>query len=493
MDKKITSSADNNNAESLDWLNLSVDDIIKDLDDGPENAEKNLSRNNSNIFFSKQDPDNYDEKKDDYDPDDDFDEDLEDFDPDEFDENFDIDLDDIDIDEADIDDADIDETTIDYEDIEQQDEIEKEVEFDEDQRLDRIRERTFNEELSGLVTRIRANEQISEMTGTESEDTTPEDLLKKYHELFYKSINLPHLNQINTDYNPFNFINKLSDINPEEKIYQEMNSISLNKYSILTYNIHKRCFSPYINHINDINENNLVIDISEQLFTDILNNEYGIILNSDKICANVFYKKRFMPDDNKTMNFNLYFCSLNNFYSNLLSETGGITEEKASYYPLLIIKLEDKTATDCKSIYTELRNRLVHHFIMLEKDNSFIEATDIKDLHDLYSNIDYIYRTYYRRNEGICLNLKFSNPSKIEDMLILNYIKLKIQKLASKKTTISRSDINKLLIFVPKNEKKAIEQIIKELISLSNNTFTLDQFVNDDNRLSIILENCLTQ
>ena len=65
------------------------------------------------------------------------------------------------------------------------------------------RDRTFNKELSDLVTRIRSNEPQEKFEPKEPKEITDDELLRMYHKLYYKAVNLEGIDNINSDLDPF--------------------------------------------------------------------------------------------------------------------------------------------------------------------------------------------------------------------------------------------------------------------------------------------------
>ena len=119
--------------------------------------------------------------------------------------------------------------------------------FDKDSfSIDKVRERTFNKELSDLVRRVRKPEKAYEKKTVPTEagfieeivEVSPEEaeLLNRFHELFYKAINLKNIDKINTDFNHFEISIKSLQDDLEKFIFEKMGDLSFNDYAVLGFN-----------------------------------------------------------------------------------------------------------------------------------------------------------------------------------------------------------------------------------------------------------------
>ena len=199
-----------------------------------------------------------------------------------------------------------------------QDEMFDENEYDSTEPdINILRERTFNKELSDLVSKIRVNESreesIEKSSPKAAKEITDDQLLRLYHRLYYKAINLDKLDKVNSDLNPFELYKESSSDEIINLIRTEMSKIELQDFSILTFNIEKNCYAAYANFIPNLHDSNIIIDSLENLYSNILSNNNGFVIDSLTIERNSFLKKRFGAENS------IYFISFVNFFTDFFS------------------------------------------------------------------------------------------------------------------------------------------------------------------------------
>jgi hypothetical protein len=341
------------------------------------------------------------------------------------------------------------------------------------------RDRTFNKELSDLVTRIRSNEPQEKTEPKTPKEITDDELLRLYHKLYYKAVNLAGVEKINSDLNPFELYKESSSDDLTNLIYAEMNNLQMEDFAILVYNLEKKCYISYTNHINDLKENNIIIDSLEGLYTNILVNKNGIVLDHQSIERNLYLKKRF------GLNKSIYFISFNSFFKDFYNDADFDKKNDFPDYllPILLIQLKENIKEHQKNfIFNKIKNKLSVYFFLLYK-KILLETQNYNNSSQqgLFNFIDYTYRKYSRYDDYLCCIIKLRNYINIEYLVIFKYFLIKLEKKLTDKTTISRIEKDKLIIFTQKSKKKILDDIVDDFNKLHGNIFNVRIIMNDEN------------
>jgi hypothetical protein len=366
-----------------------------------------------------------------------------------------------------------------------QDQISEDKHDTADVEIIKARERTFNKELSDLVLRIRSNEP-QEKTETESrKEITEDELLRMYHRLYYKAVNLEGRDRINSDLNPFDLYRESSSDDLLSLINKEIVSLDLPEYAILIYDVDKKCYVNYSNHIIDFNENNIIIDPQEGLYSKIADSNNGVVLDQQSIERNSYLNKRF------GFKKSVYLVSFSSFFRDFYKEAN--LDKKMDFSdhlsPVLLIQLKENITEHQKnSFYNKIKNKLSIYFFLLYK-KLIIEnlKLNLPNQYSLFNFIDYTYRKYSRYEEYLCCIIKLRNYINSEFLYVLKYLESKLAKKLTEKTTISRIEKDKLVIFTKKSRKKILDDIIDDFNKVHGNILNVRMFMNDENRKSINL------
>ena len=361
-----------------------------------------------------------------------------------------------------------------------------------------IRQRTFNKELRELLAKIRSNESQRNDKAINMDEISEEELIKRFHILFYRSVNLIGLSDINSNLNPYLLPNYFFKDNLEQNILYEMQNLSLPEYAILSYNLEKKCYIPVYCYIDDIIEDNIAIDICEELYTQILDSKYGIILNYQSINNNIFLKKRFSSNCQNDSQYLLYFVSFKNIFSNLLSEMNLIGIENIRNIHLsqiLMIRIKDGMGENIvESIYNKIIDKLIIHFLLLEKRVfGQILKVDYENIYSLFNILEFFIRIFSKFYDGVGYIIKCKNYFKKENLFIFQYLLLKFKNTLSAKSIISQLANDKFLILTKESEGEIVEQIVKEFNNYNNNILRIKAFNSiANNNHNSLLNECLS-
>jgi hypothetical protein len=346
--------------------------------------------------------------------------------------------------------------------------------------ISRVRERTFNKELSDLVSRIKSNEPGKDEIPASvppKKEITEDDLLQMYHQLFYKAVNISGIEKIDTSFNPFILYKELSSDDLLTLIYNEMTALSFNEYAILAYNPEKNYYSCYTNNIPGLDERNIVIDPSENLYANIINNKHGNILDRQSIERDIYYKKRFSAKNS------LLFISFGNlfidYYSN--ADLRNVNDFSDAFFPILLIRMEENPGENRKkTIYREIESKLIVYFFLLYRKLTIDKQSICSaGLQSIYGFLDYIFQKYNKQKDCICAVIKSKKYINAESLLILKFMYGKLKNKLSGSAEILRIEKDKLLIFTRKQDRKRMDDILDEFNKTYSDLFRVDTFSDD--------------
>ncbi|MFH0976411.1 MAG: hypothetical protein V1874_11575 [Spirochaetota bacterium] len=348
-----------------------------------------------------------------------------------------------------------------------------------------LRDRTFNQELSDLVARIRTNEPQGEDESPAPVEITDEDLLQMYHKLYYKSVNLTGIDKINTALNPFDLYKESSAEDLVNMIANEMQKIDLSAYLILVYDLKKKCYTSYTNNINDLDEINAVINNSEDLYKNIIKSKNGIIIDNKTLETNIYLHKRF---PSKTP---LYFISFDTIFNDFYREVNFENSSDLSGYflPILVIQLNGiPSDQQIKSLYNKLKNSItIYLFLLQKKIEMDWKNPELNNMHSLFDFLDYTYQKFDNNKDYICSIIKLKNYITVDYLFIFKYLQIKLENKLINKSAVIRVEKDKLVVFTQKAKRKILEQILDEFNKMTNNLLQIEMFINDEISKNIYL------
>ncbi len=354
--------------------------------------------------------------------------------------------------------------------------------------LKKIRDRAFDDEFKGLVDRITQHE---EEEGEAALDRIPPEergdvLLRKFHELFYKSGNLMGLSHINYNFSPFIFQESLPG-SLIHNITNRFNKISLGRFAILHFDVEKSCFRPVINYISDIEEGQIVVNMYEELHQSILRSDYGIILEQGQIDDDIYLKKRFSFKEEYLKDNLFYFLSLKKFFSEFidelnLGEFGGF--QSIPLFPILIIQLKvDTEEVGTEEIYRTIKNSLIIQLILycIELYRKISES-ELDSFEKLIDMLEFYLLAFSKIRRSTLIVIRLKRFDEIYMIFIVKYLLSKLNKLLTSRSVLSHLFSDRILILAERSEVEVIMQILKEFNEQFNlldfRQLNLDQYMN---------------
>ncbi|MCP4129624.1 MAG: hypothetical protein GY754_01290 [bacterium] len=381
-----------------------------------------------------------------------------------------------------------------------------------------LRKRTFNVELRQLVGRISNNEgQNPEDEVVPEEplshepgllDESPEflekdirnidslsadELLLKFHQLFYKVKQLDKIKDINPSFNPFEIDQKGRDFEEAliDYIRIEMKAISFPAFAILSYSMEQKCYRPIFNSLKGINTENITISLRDGIYQHIEKNPYGYVLEESMIENNVYLKKKFLSSREQSKN-SLYLLHVNKTTTNLHSElNSGQLEDSFSIFPspIMIIQLEKEGEFNRERAFRLLEERFsVPFFILAEYENAGFGQGGFDDFDNIVLFFDYAFEISKWINNEIGILIQTTKYHNKEVLLLMRYMYTKLSVLIPSDSFVIRVTKERFIVLTKNSMVELVRDMVEEFNTFFGHTFDLNTFsINDINRLEALL------
>jgi len=338
-----------------------------------------------------------------------------------------------------------------------------------------LREKTFTPELKTLIDQVTHHEPEK---SDEEETDSEEEIIRRLHRLFYRSINLVNIDKINKSFNPYG----LGTVSGDETIIRHIHAVmikaGLPHYTLMPYHVGKRCFLPTVNHVRELDIHNIYIDPNDALYGMVMGNTEGIILSGDIIDFDPLLKKRFTPSSALEEHI-YYLSSLKKIHADLYAElhTGGDDHvEDGDLSPLILIEIQNGAASfDASGIYRKLKNGLgVFSLFYTCMQYQKIRRTELKGYKQYFSSMEYHFRLAARNKNTRCYALRFKKYYSRGTQSLKSYFMAMVNKKLSGKSLIIDPDHGRLLILCDTIDTAFMEKTIYEWSNLLNGEFTYE-------------------
>lgn len=339
-----------------------------------------------------------------------------------------------------------------------------------------LRDKTFTPELKGLVEQITTHER------EKTEEISEDNLLERFHRLFYRAINLPGLNKMNTLFNPYDLQGDAGEADIRKSIDTALAALNIHEYLLLTYNFQKRCYLPYISNPRDITEVNIAIDASERLYKEIAESRRGIILGPERINNDQFLKKRFSPHDGGDVRDYYFILSIGRLFSGMFLETPVSAKNLAEScypFPLLLLTLSgDNRFIESDGLYQEILNRLtVPLFLAVSSAWSPGSNDSPLGFYDYYYLFDYLVSSYALRDDGIIFSVQCNRWCRKENLFLERYLLSKLVSELPGKPMAVQIEKDLFYLFTKRSLSESFLSIFNEINDLYNGEFTVKEFL----------------
>ncbi len=343
-----------------------------------------------------------------------------------------------------------------------------------EEELQKIRDKTFTRELRDLVDKVTDQEDM-EITPDE-ERITENNLLHLYHSLFYKAVSLIGMENSNSSFNPLDY--------PQDTLYDSlltsieegMADMQMEDFAVLSYDFEKRCYSPWINQIKDLDGSNLMIDLSEALFKKIFNGAWGVLLTYEEIKESLFLYKRFPLSEREKV----YFFALRNLWSKFSSLYPEIMSHPGELSTIVMIKTNSPFLNTEEEIHNRIVDHLMVHYLLFDRIISGNLTISADNLKRAYSLIEYYYNLYRCREGGQIFLLRCVYRGSISAYYLFRLLQAKIRGLLYKETVASYIKLDMIIVFTNRDEGERLSEIIEEMNRLHDNLIQKEILEIDD-------------
>ena len=340
-------------------------------------------------------------------------------------------------------------------------EIEEQRDLDDGfiEELQKVRDKTFTPELRELVDRISRHEKHEDEKSRSG--SREADLLRDFHHLFYKSINLAAANRINPLIGRFPAID---EDNSGDSLVRRLNSSGLGESLILTFDFDKKCYVSTLGNMDGLDGEAIFIDTSERLYRKILESPYGFFLTAEEIVDDPYLKKRFFPsiEGEHTV---LYFLSVKRLLASPAVDLG-LDEydfaKKIDLLPVLMIRFSHGPKGGERGIFRVVNNEFLN---VARYENARFRSLKKRDsLADLLFGLEYCYRYYEQRSGSLvyCIYSPDFNRDISIHFFITRYLCEKLRRELPGGTLVSQVSKDRILLFSPGDCNDQITAILGE-------------------------------
>ena len=343
--------------------------------------------------------------------------------------------------------------------------------------IEKIREKTFDNEFRNLVSRVTTHQPYEQETGVEEE----RDLIRRLQGLFYRSSALYWYGDVYPYSNHLDFAPNVLDESLALHIWSEMDVHGYRRFAILTYDFHKKSFACTLNHITEFNKDNLVLDIDEPLFKRILRNRKGVILDESSVKSDPFLKKRFISEEDGSVPGMIYFLSLSFLEEEFIGEKAIGRIARPPVIPtVLMILLEGKGDNYTNaSIYETLKKKTAF-ILCLYKRLLYPRITEYgsDSIAGAVGILEYYHTLYCGVLEGAILFVRYSQRSNPEIDYIFSYMAERITGEFPGRCAVISLDRHSFFSFCGPGDVRRMESIIAEVNSSVNGIFIVDRWLH---------------
>jgi hypothetical protein len=359
-----------------------------------------------------------------------------------------------------------------------------------------LRSKTFNRELKSLVNRIISNEER-----TEEEDLaglTESQLLYRLHRIFYRIKSLDEKESAYSSFNPF-IIDVENDLAKGIAVYLKtaFSSMEISLYDILAFNISDRCFSSTHTELKPETKTDIVINLKDRLYTQIVEEGNGYKLTPEEINRDSFLSKKFTGLEDEEGRGALLFIRLSSVADKLIKEVnrGHAAVPLVEYLsPIIIFRLAEQGRDEILKRVEVLRNELaVPLYLSL---GSLLPSFDLQRYDDLDSMVGIAETLLAVSAVSEDLNgimIKASRDCGKEMLYETKYLVSRLGKSLDGQASIIRLKSDLLIILTDKNNTGIVQAVVADYNKIHNNIFDLEiiSMGNKDEISDILFKICI--
>ncbi len=341
-----------------------------------------------------------------------------------------------------------------------------------------LREKTFNEELRHLVDKVTSHE-TADRTTEDIDLISDDELIRRLHLLFYRSMHLENAGAAHEQLQGVRLAMGRDEDSVINAIHEGLTALSFNAYSLLPFNLEKRCFAPAINTINSLDVYSLFIDIYDGLYTAIVEGGRGIIISPESIRDDAFLRKRFVAKSG-TLEDYLYINSLRNIYRPLLIELHGSGSPDPGFRmsPILIVRLKKSDSSSGAAVLDELISRRLALTFLLYASEELrrIGKSGGNILVHHYRCLEYVYMAFSRMKDGTCFILNFREYHLPLGRYLYSYFESTLRAGLSGSSSVQQLDKNSVAVFTAGNDAEWVKDTVARWHAAHGDIFSVSLF-----------------
>jgi hypothetical protein len=295
------------------------------------------------------------------------------------------------------------------------------------------------------------------------EDSTPDDIIRSFHSLFYRTVNLEGHDSIYTGFNPFlpndgNIFDYATNY-----IKNSLAKVHVSEYAILFYNPSLKSFSPEIYEINGGIRENMVISPEDPVYCHVINDPIGIEISPGSPLRKELSSKHFIESYSDSTVFIISIQNLLNIFWSCCSLEIPSLFAPTTLYPVFIGIIRNPSEFDHTSIMRVLQKKLAFAFYIifnhLRKDRipaEFRTPAYFCGLLDTYGRI-------YGHMDGMrCILVKYRGEYTNISFLIMNYLERKLYIMCGPNSFTLFIEKNKIIAYLAPEDYESVISYVND-------------------------------
>jgi len=324
--------------------------------------------------------------------------------------------------------------------------------------IEALREKAFTPEFRELVSKITGHS----VREKNVHELSREELLQKYHILFYQTSNLLDLDTINNSFNQFSFHEDALFDSLCSHLHDTMERNGFPSFVFLSFDFEKSSYVPAFHTLKEIQESSIVFDIHENLIKRIFSSKQGIWLTRDAIETDPYLRKRMTCDDNNP-DCAYYFCAVRTIADRVFNSRKEVSHISDAVGNSAVIMISIDAQTDLKrteNIFEILMHNLSLHLILLSHLVMKRQAAySITGLERSITVLDYLFTMYKVLGSGGIYVLRCNGCPTRELYYTFRYLQEKIIHILSGNSALMRVGADTAAIFLSDCDRAAVFSI----------------------------------
>lgn len=346
-----------------------------------------------------------------------------------------------------------------------------------DSEIEALRDKAFTPEFRELVSKITGH------SGREKDvlELSRDELLQKYHILFYRISNLLDLDTIDSSFNQFAFHEDALFDSLCEHVRMTMKQKGFPPFAFISFDFEKSSYLPVFHTLADFQESEIVFDIHENLIRKIFASKSGILLKSDEIEEDLYLRKRMACiSDNPECAY--YFCAVRTIADRILG-SGKNTARIADVVgnsAVMMISFNPEMETEIQkqeNIFNVLVHDLSLHLVLL---NTLVmkrqAAYGITGLERSIHVLDYLYAVFRELGNGSIYVLRCNECSTRELYYTFRYLQEKVKQMLSGSSALMRVGADTAALFLCEHDREAVLDACGEYLKLFPNAISFHEW-----------------